>query len=80
MSKSLIISRRLKGLLAENDITVNSLSGKMDIPEKILMQKINGGREWLYKEMVFITKLFGYSEVKMAFPELYNSVVNGGAS
>lgn len=74
-----VASKRLKGLMAENDMTVSDLSNKMDLPEKILSEKINGCSEWLFCEMIFITKLFGFSEVKMVFPELYNSVLAGEA-
>jgi hypothetical protein len=70
-----IISKRLKGLMVEHEVTTCELSRRVGIPKNILAMKINGRREWLYREMVSITKLFGFSEVKMTFPELYSSVM-----
>ncbi|OPY58478.1 MAG: hypothetical protein A4E55_00884 [Pelotomaculum sp. PtaU1.Bin035] len=71
MPKEQIVCRRLKGLMAENDITVQNLSKKMGISEELLEQKINGGCDWLFVETMFIVKEFGFSEVKEVFPELY---------
>lgn len=69
-----IISKKLKGLMAEHRLTNAELSKKIGISPKTLSLRINGQRKWLYKELVDITKLFGFSSVKEVFPELYNSI------
>jgi len=73
-----IISKRLKGLMAEHKITVRELSKRLSISEKSLSLKINGRCDWLYEEMIFVIKQFGFSEVKEVFPELYNFVLEVG--
>jgi len=70
-----IISKRLKGLMAENDITLIDLSGKMNISADELSMKINDGENWYYRDMIFIARLLGYNEIRPVFPELYNSVL-----
>jgi len=75
MAKKPIVCRKLKGLMAENDITVRKLSQKMGISENSLTLKINGHRDWWYWEMVSVMKNFGFTEVKDVFPEIYNHVL-----
>jgi len=73
-----ITSKRLKGLMAERDITLLELSGKMGISENDLRLKINGLADWLFSELVFVVDCLGFSEVREVFPELYNHVLNTG--
>lgn len=73
-----LVSKRLKGLMAEHDITIRELSKKMSISKNSLTQKINGQREWYFDELIFITRQFGFSEVKEVFPELYNYILRAG--
>jgi len=75
MAKKPIVCRKLKGLMAENDITVRKLSQKIGISENSLTLKINGHRDWWYWEMVSVMKNFGFTEVKDVFPEIYNHVL-----
>jgi transcriptional regulator with XRE-family HTH domain len=75
MAKGIIDCRRLKGLMVEKGITIRELSNKIGISENSLAQKINGHRDWWYRELIFIVKEFGFSEVRDVFPELYNSVL-----
>lgn len=74
----IIASKRLKGMMAESDTTIINLSKKMGISRRSLALKINGQREWSYDELVFITKQFGFSEIKEVFPELYNHILRAG--
>jgi len=76
MAKRSIISKRLKGLMTEKEITLKALSRKIGISENSLTLKINGHRDWWYWELIFIVKEFGFSEVKDVFPELYQSVLS----
>ena len=69
-----IVSKRLKGVIVEHNMTYCELSKKMGISKNSLGRKINGQYSWLYRELIFIVKFFGFSEVKEIFPELYNSV------
>lgn len=73
-----IACRKLKGLMAEYDISIRELSKRIGISEKSLSLKINGRHEWWYWELVFIVKQFGFPEVKDVFPELYNYVLDAG--
>ncbi len=70
-----IISRKLKGLMAEQGITRRELADRIGISESALSKKINGRREWKFKEMLDVVHLFGLTEVRQAFPELYDSVL-----
>lgn len=79
MAKRPIVCRKLKGLMAEHEITVRELAKKIGISENSLTLKINGHRDWWYWEMVSVMKCFGFSEVKEVFPEIYNSVLNSKA-
>ncbi|MFZ5650162.1 MAG: hypothetical protein ACOY4I_04820 [Bacillota bacterium] len=73
-----IVSKRLRGLMAEHDITLLDLSKRLNIPEKSLSLKINGRRNWMYRELISITMQFGFSEIKEVFPELYNYILTAG--
>jgi len=75
-NKNLVVSRKLKGLMVEKGITLPVLSKKIGISENSLAQKINGHRDWWYRELIFIVKEFGYLKVRDVFPELYESVLN----
>ncbi|WP_347491173.1 helix-turn-helix domain-containing protein [Desulfoscipio sp. XC116] len=75
MTKKPIVSKRLKGLMAEHEITIRKLSQKIGISENSLTLKINGRRDWWYWEMIAIMKHFGFSEVKDVFPELYDHIL-----
>ena len=75
MKRKQIISKRLKGLMAEHDVTIKDLSKKIGISENTLFLKINGQRDWWFRETIFIVKEFGYSEVKDVFPELYEDAL-----
>lgn len=68
--------RKLKGLMAENNITISRLSSITGISPRALALKIKGEREWLYHEVINITKQLGYSEVREVFPEMYNHVLS----
>ncbi|MCM1567807.1 MAG: helix-turn-helix transcriptional regulator [Dehalobacter sp.] len=70
-----VVNRRLKGLMAENGVTIPELAKKMGISRSSLSRKINGRQTWYAYEICFITKYFGFSEFKNVFPELYNSVL-----
>ena len=78
VSKILVASRKLKGLMAEHDVTVRQLSRKMGISENSLMLKINGKRDWWFWEMLAVTKYFGFSEVREVFPEIYSHILKTG--
>lgn len=69
-----VVSRRLKGLMAEHDTTIKDLAKKIGISENSLTLKINAQRDWWYWELMLIVKAFGYSEIKDVFPELYEAV------
>jgi len=73
-----IVSRRLKGLMAERDMTNKSLSKAIGISENMLTVKINGGCDWWYWELIAIVKQFGFCEVREVFPELYNHFLEVG--
>jgi DNA-binding XRE family transcriptional regulator len=75
MAKRPIVSKRLKGLMAEHDVTVRDLSKKIGISENSLTLKINGHRDWWYWELILIVKEFSFSEIRDVFPELYSSVL-----
>jgi len=70
-----IISKKLKGLMAEHEISVRELSNIIDVSERSLSLKINGRRDWVYYEMLSITKQFGFLEIKEVFPEIYNYIL-----
>ena len=70
MAVKRVVSRRLKGLMAEHDITLKSLAEKIGISVNSLTLKINAQRDWWYWELILIVKEFGFSEVKDVFPEL----------
>ncbi|HOV79555.1 MAG TPA: helix-turn-helix transcriptional regulator [Bacillota bacterium] len=69
-----VVSRRLKGLLVEHDMSIKDLAKRIGISENSLTLKINGHRDWWYWELMLIVKVFGFSEVKEVFPELYEAV------
>jgi len=73
-----IISKKLKGLMAEHEITVRELSNIINVSERSLSLKINGRRDWYYRELIFITKQLGFSEIKDVFPELYDYILKAG--
>jgi len=73
--KSTIVCRRLKGLMAEHEITTSALAKKIGISENSLTLKINGHRDWWYWETLRVAKIFGFSEAKEVFPEIYNSIL-----
>ena len=75
MAVKRVVSRRLKGLMAEHETTLRSLSKKIGISENSLTLKINAQRDWWYWELMLIVKEFGFSEVKEVFPELYEAVL-----
>ena len=77
-SKKSIVCKKLKGLMAEHDITIRKLSEKIGISENSLTLKINGQRDWWYWEMLFVIKQFEITEVKDVFPELYESILKAG--
>ncbi|WP_273483667.1 helix-turn-helix domain-containing protein [Desulforamulus ruminis] len=74
-TKKPIVCKKLKGLMAEHEITIRKLSRKIGISENSLTLKINGKRPWWFWEMLVITKEFGFSEVKDVFPEIYDSIL-----
>lgn len=75
MASKKIVCKKLKGLMVEHDMPARKLSGKIGISESSLVQKINGHRDWWYWEVMSIVKMFGFSEVKDVFPEIYDSVL-----
>ncbi len=77
-NESRMVSKKLKGLMAQHGITIRKLSNMVGISEKSLSLKINGRRKWRYWEAIFIVGQFGFSEVKDVFPELYDSVLRAG--
>jgi len=70
-----LVCWRLKGLIAEHDMTVKELAQRIGISENSLRLRINGRREWLYKELIATINLFGFSETKDVFPDLHNSIL-----
>ncbi|MCM1567015.1 MAG: helix-turn-helix transcriptional regulator [Dehalobacter sp.] len=74
-----VVSRRLKELMAEHEITIPELAKKMGISKSSLSRKINGRQTWYAHEMCFITQYFWFSEFKNVFPEMHNSVLSEGA-
>jgi transcriptional regulator with XRE-family HTH domain len=79
MSKKRTICKRLKGLLAENELTISNLAKKIGISENALSLKINGYREWWFWEVMLVTKEFGAENAKEVFPELYAELLKKGA-
>ena len=73
MPKKQIVSRRLKGLMAEHDITLKDLSRKIGISENSLTLKINGQRDFWFWEIALIVRELGFTEIKDVFPELYSN-------
>lgn len=67
--KEKIVCKRLKGLMVENELTLQALAEKIGVSENSLTQKINGHRGFWYWEMVAIAKVFGDS-LENVFPEL----------
>lgn len=78
MAKKPVICRKLKGLLAEHDMTVKDLAKKIGISENSLTLKINGGRDWWYWEMLAVVRQFGLAEVREVFPEVHESILKAG--
>lgn len=74
MQNKQIVCRKLKGLLAENEITVKKLSEMVGISESSLTLKINGGRDWWYWEVLEVSKIFKL-EVEKVFPELVRASI-----
>jgi len=70
-----IVCKKLKGLMAENDITAGELSNKLGIPENKLKEKINGVLEWWFSETMCVVKYLGFSEVREVFPEQYSHIL-----
>lgn len=75
--KPVIVCRRLKGLMVENELTVKLLAKKIGISENSLTLKINGHREWWYRETALVTKVLGFSDIAEVFPELHASIKKG---
>lgn len=71
----IIVSRKLKGLMAEHGITMRELSQKTGISQKSLSLKINGQGCWLFADLMLIASHFGFSEVKEVFPEIYKCIL-----
>jgi len=71
MNNKEIVSRRLKGLMAEHGVTIPALAKKMGISKSSLSRKINGKQIWWAREIAFITKYFWFSEFRNVFPEMY---------
>ncbi len=69
-----VVSKRLKGLMVEHGMTIKDLSKKIGISENSLTLKMNGHRDWWYREVMLIVKEFDFTEVRDVFPELYDSV------
>lgn len=67
--KERIVCKRLKGLMVENELTLQSLAEKIGVSENSLTQKINGHRGFWYWEMVAIAKVFR-GDLETVFPEL----------
>lgn len=74
MAKKRIVCKRLKGLLAENELTINALAKRIGISENALSLKINGYRDWWYWEVMLVAKEFGAENSKDVFPELYKEL------
>ncbi|MFA5252032.1 MAG: helix-turn-helix transcriptional regulator [Phycisphaerae bacterium] len=75
MANKSVVCRKLKGLLAENEMSVKKLSQIIGISENSLTLKVNGQRNWWFWEMVRTMKVFGYEEVREVFPELYEATL-----
>jgi len=71
MTTKRVVCKRLKGLLVEHEMTIKDLSKKLGISENALMLKINGHRDFWFRETMQITRIFGSDEIKDVFPELY---------
>lgn len=69
-----IVCRRLKGIMAENGITIKRLSEKIGISENGLTLKINGKRTWWYPEVLRTAKALGYEAPEDVFPEIREAV------
>lgn len=67
--KERVVCKRLKGLMVENELTLQALAEMIGISENSLTQKINGHREFWYWEMVAISKVFR-DNLENVFPEL----------
>jgi len=76
MTKRQIVCRRLKGIMAENDLTIRELSKKTGISEKTLSLKIRGRRVWWAHELFLVTKQLGFTEIRKVFPEIFKDVLD----
>ncbi|MDF9409739.1 helix-turn-helix transcriptional regulator [Pelotomaculum isophthalicicum JI] len=76
MAKKQIVCRRLKGLMAENDLTIRELSKKTGISEKTLSLKIRGRRKWWIHELFLVTRQLGFAEIRKVFPEIFKDVLD----
>ena len=72
-AKKRIVCHRLKGLMVERQVTAGNLSRKLGMSEAGLYKKINGHSDWWYREVLFITRYFGFTQVIEVFPEMVES-------
>ena len=68
-------SLRLRGLMAENEMTTAMLAKKIGISELTLQLKITGERAWWFWETLEVSKVFGYDSTKDVFPEMHKLVM-----
>lgn len=69
-----IVCRKLKGILAEKDITIKQLAKKIGISENGLTLKINGKRALWFPEALLIAKVLGFNAAEDVFPEITNAI------
>lgn len=69
-----IVCRKLKGLMAEKELTIRKLAEMVGVSENSLTLKINGHRDWWYWEILEVAKIFNL-EVEKVFPELVSASI-----
>ncbi|MFA5252035.1 MAG: hypothetical protein WC454_05575 [Phycisphaerae bacterium] len=78
MKNEIIPCDHLAELMDKHKLKSIALSSMLMITNESFLLKLSGCEEWLFKEMLLLANLFGLSEVKDLFPEIYNHVLNSG--
>ena len=61
--------------MSQRKMSVAELAITIGISQEELKLKIEGDREWLYKEALATMKYLGFYEIREVFPEYYNEAL-----
>ncbi len=78
MQTNPIVSRKLKKLIKEKELTYPDLAKKIGISANSLTLKINGRRNWWFWETITIAQCFGFDDLREVFPEQYGAFLKQG--